>query len=268
MSDDDFPERDEDEAAASDAPAEVPEPRANPELSGHEAAEAGLLEAYSAGKLPHALIIGGPRGIGKATLAFRLARFLMAQGGETTAAGLFGARRAATLARPRARASGISPGRRGGPCRPHHDRARPRPAQEGSAARRDRRRRYARGRQFPAPHAGGGRLAHRHRRQRRRHEPQCRQCAAEDPRGAAAPLAADPGEPRAGPAAADHPLALPQAQPRSRWPHSEVVRLHRALSARRRRTRMHGRSPVSPKAASAARSTSPRPAGSISTARC
>jgi DNA polymerase-3 subunit delta' len=96
MSDDDFPERDEDEAdAAGDAPAEVPEPRANPELFGHEAAEAGLLEAYNAGKLPHSLIIGGPRGVGKATLAFRLARFLMAQGGETAPAGLFGGPEAA-----------------------------------------------------------------------------------------------------------------------------------------------------------------------------
>jgi DNA polymerase III subunit delta' len=90
MADDEFPERDDDPDTASDAPAEVLEPRANPELWGHEAAEAALLEAHHAGKLPHALIVGGPRGVGKATLAFRLARFLMAQGGEA-ASGLFGA---------------------------------------------------------------------------------------------------------------------------------------------------------------------------------
>jgi DNA polymerase-3 subunit delta' len=91
MADDDFPERDEDDADGSESPAEVPEPRANPELTGHAAAEDALLEAYHAGKLPHALIIAGPRGVGKATLAFRLARFLMAQSAEPASAGLFGA---------------------------------------------------------------------------------------------------------------------------------------------------------------------------------
>jgi DNA polymerase-3 subunit delta' len=67
----------------------APEPRANPDLLGHEAVEAALLRAVADGKLPHALLLGGPRGIGKATLAFRFARFLFAQrgGGE----GLFGA---------------------------------------------------------------------------------------------------------------------------------------------------------------------------------
>ena len=41
--------------------------------------------------LPHAILLGGPRGIGKATLAFRFARFLLAQGGNSAdAAGFFG----------------------------------------------------------------------------------------------------------------------------------------------------------------------------------
>jgi DNA polymerase-3 subunit delta' len=70
----------DDEAAEPPAPADVPEPRANPYLAGHEAAEAALVEAHLQGKLPHAVIIGGPRGVGKATLAFRLARFLLSQG--------------------------------------------------------------------------------------------------------------------------------------------------------------------------------------------
>jgi DNA polymerase III subunit delta' len=87
MADTDDDEDDQDSLAG--LPAEVPEPRANPDLWGHEAAETALLEAYHAGKLPHALIIGGPRGVGKATLAFRLARFLLAQSGEA-APGLFG----------------------------------------------------------------------------------------------------------------------------------------------------------------------------------
>jgi DNA polymerase III subunit delta' len=62
-------------------PAEVPAPRANPHLVGHEAAEGELRRLAEAGRLPHAILLSGPRGIGKATLAFRLARFLLAGGG-------------------------------------------------------------------------------------------------------------------------------------------------------------------------------------------
>ncbi len=76
-------------------------PRANPDLYGHEAAERSLLEAWRSGRLPHAWLIGGPRGIGKATLAFRFARFLLAQG-NADKGGLFAAAlpEAATLALP------------------------------------------------------------------------------------------------------------------------------------------------------------------------
>ncbi len=58
-----------------------PAPRANPELLGHEATEAMLAEAIRAGRLHHAWLITGPQGIGKATLAFRFARRLLAGGG-------------------------------------------------------------------------------------------------------------------------------------------------------------------------------------------
>ena len=58
-----------------------PAPRANPELLGHEATEAMLAEAIRAGRLHHAWLVTGPEGIGKATLAFRFARRLLA-GGE------------------------------------------------------------------------------------------------------------------------------------------------------------------------------------------
>ena len=47
-------------------------------LFGHEAAEQALLDAYRSGRIPHAFLIGGPQGIGKATLAFRMARFVLA----------------------------------------------------------------------------------------------------------------------------------------------------------------------------------------------
>lgn len=57
---------------------DVPHPRETQALFGHEAAERTLLDAYKSGRIPHAFLIGGPQGIGKATLAFRLARFVLA----------------------------------------------------------------------------------------------------------------------------------------------------------------------------------------------
>lgn len=56
----------------------LPEPRANPELIGHPGAEAVLLEAMRSGRLHHGWLLLGTEGIGKATLAFRFARRLLA----------------------------------------------------------------------------------------------------------------------------------------------------------------------------------------------
>src|ERR1700681_295750 len=56
----------------------APEPRANPLLLGHEPAETTLLEAMRSGRMHHAWLITGPAGIGKATLAYRFARRLLA----------------------------------------------------------------------------------------------------------------------------------------------------------------------------------------------
>jgi DNA polymerase III subunit delta' len=58
----------------------IPQPRDNPDLIGHESAEAALLQAFWKKRLHHAWLITGQRGIGKATLAFRFARFLLANG--------------------------------------------------------------------------------------------------------------------------------------------------------------------------------------------
>ncbi len=55
----------------------VPEPAEQPLLFGHEHQRAALAAAYRAGKLPHALLFAGPQGIGKATLAYHLARHLL-----------------------------------------------------------------------------------------------------------------------------------------------------------------------------------------------
>ena len=56
----------------------APEPRANPDLIGHLAAEAQVVQAVAAGRMAHAWLIAGPQGIGKASLAYRVARFLLA----------------------------------------------------------------------------------------------------------------------------------------------------------------------------------------------
>lgn len=76
------------ELPAPDQVAGCPHPRANPELIGQDDAERVLLEAYGSGRLHHAWLITGARGIGKATLAYRFARFLFAEAGS--GGGLFG----------------------------------------------------------------------------------------------------------------------------------------------------------------------------------
>jgi DNA polymerase-3 subunit delta' len=53
-------------------------PRETSVLFGHADAEQALLASYKSGRIPHAWLIGGPPSIGKATLAYRLARFVLA----------------------------------------------------------------------------------------------------------------------------------------------------------------------------------------------
>jgi DNA polymerase-3 subunit delta' len=56
----------------------VRHPRETTDLFGHRVAETALLDAYRSGRIPHAWLIGGAQGIGKATLAYRMARFVLA----------------------------------------------------------------------------------------------------------------------------------------------------------------------------------------------
>lgn len=56
----------------------APEPRANTDLVGHEEAARTLEQAARSGRLHHAWLLAGPAGIGKATLAWRFARWLLA----------------------------------------------------------------------------------------------------------------------------------------------------------------------------------------------
>jgi DNA polymerase III subunit delta' len=52
-------------------------PRETADLYGHRDAETALLNAYRSGRIPHAWLIGGAQGIGKATLAYRMARYVL-----------------------------------------------------------------------------------------------------------------------------------------------------------------------------------------------
>jgi DNA polymerase-3 subunit delta' len=66
------------EENAADRLEGAPHPRERAVLVGHAAAERQLLDAYRGPRMPHAWLIGGPEGIGKATLAYRFARFVLA----------------------------------------------------------------------------------------------------------------------------------------------------------------------------------------------
>jgi DNA polymerase-3 subunit delta' len=76
---DDAEERADEEAAA-------PHPRETSSFFGHHEAEQALLAAYRGGRIPHAVLIGGPQGIGKATLAYRMAKFVLAHPDPASAA--------------------------------------------------------------------------------------------------------------------------------------------------------------------------------------
>jgi DNA polymerase-3 subunit delta' len=67
-------------ARATPAEMSLRHPRETTALFGHGEAERTLLDAYRGGRIPHAWLIGGAPGIGKATLAYRMARFVLAHG--------------------------------------------------------------------------------------------------------------------------------------------------------------------------------------------
>jgi len=56
--------------------------RGNAQLVGHQAQAALLERAALSGRLPHAWLLAGPPGIGKATLGYRFGRWLLAGGAE------------------------------------------------------------------------------------------------------------------------------------------------------------------------------------------
>ncbi len=74
---------------------DAPHPRETLRLYGQDEAEAQFLDAHNSGRLHHGWLLTGPRGVGKATLAWKLARFLLAT--PPDAGGLFGTPAPATL---------------------------------------------------------------------------------------------------------------------------------------------------------------------------
>ena len=68
-----------------DAIADTLAPERQTRLVGHEAVRAALHAQIAAGRLPGAVLLHGPQGIGKATLAFTLARDILAATGDEDA---------------------------------------------------------------------------------------------------------------------------------------------------------------------------------------
>jgi DNA polymerase III subunit delta' len=66
-----------DDLALPDQEPGSPHPRAVQELFGHEEAERAMANSLSSDRLHHAWLITGPKGVGKATLAYRFARRLL-----------------------------------------------------------------------------------------------------------------------------------------------------------------------------------------------
>lgn len=65
-----------------------PHPRHTSRLFGHADAERNLAEAIASGRMHHAWLIAGPKGVGKATLAYRFARAALAEPSERSPASL------------------------------------------------------------------------------------------------------------------------------------------------------------------------------------
>jgi DNA polymerase-3 subunit delta' len=72
----------------ADRIAGLPHPCETEHLFGHDGACAQVLEAFNGDRMHHAWMLTGPKGIGKASLAYHIARFLLAA--EPTGDNLFG----------------------------------------------------------------------------------------------------------------------------------------------------------------------------------
>ncbi len=78
--------RDVEAPPESDRFLEAPHPRETDIVFGHDRAQTQILDAYRSNRLPQAWILGGREGIGKATLAWHFARFVLANPDPASAA--------------------------------------------------------------------------------------------------------------------------------------------------------------------------------------
>jgi len=76
----DYPEREPDQLEG------VPPPEYQQQVLGHAAATEALMSRLDSGRLPNGIMIHGPRGIGKATLAFAIARRIFERTGDESPA--------------------------------------------------------------------------------------------------------------------------------------------------------------------------------------
>lgn len=65
-------------------------PQSSSLFLGHEQIEKDLLALWNSNRMPHAIVLSGLQGIGKATFAYRLARFILKESSQDSAEGLFG----------------------------------------------------------------------------------------------------------------------------------------------------------------------------------
>ncbi len=101
---------------AKDTESALPHPRENPWLVGHVAAQERFASEFAREQVHHAYLMTGPKGIGKATLAYRFARHVLSQGAqaakveEAPSFSLFGEEPAAAPAPAQAPASALEMG--------------------------------------------------------------------------------------------------------------------------------------------------------------
>jgi DNA polymerase-3 subunit delta' len=57
----------------------VKHPNETSKVFGHDAVTSKFLQTFNKGRLHHAWMLTGPKGIGKATLAYNIAKFLLIQ---------------------------------------------------------------------------------------------------------------------------------------------------------------------------------------------
>lgn len=87
----DIKEDDEPPVMSQETGGDLQPPALQDRLYGQEAAEQQILTMFNQNRMPHALMLVGPKGVGKATFVYRLVRFLMKQERAENAGGLFGA---------------------------------------------------------------------------------------------------------------------------------------------------------------------------------